>query len=93
MITTFRGHKHLHFKNGCVLSIFNGFGSYSENHYNFNVKDKLIIRTETCEVVILRNNFFITNDVLENGEDVKGYVDKKELKQIIKKIENYEGGK
>ena len=91
MITTFKGHKHLHFKNGCILSVFNGFGSYSENHFNHKVRNKLIIKTKTCEIAILRNNIFITNNILGNGEDVKGHVDKKELKTIIKKIRNYEG--
>lgn len=90
MITTYKGHKHLHFKNECILSIYNGFGSYSENHFNYEVRDKLIIRTKKCEIAILRNGYFITNNILKNGDDVKGYVDKKELKEIIKKVRKYD---
>lgn len=89
MIRTYKGHKHLYFKNGCDLSIFNGFGSYSENHFNYKVRDKLFISTKDCEIAIIRNGFFITNDILNNGQDVKGYVDEKELKEIIKKVKAY----
>lgn len=89
MIATFKGHKRIYFYNGCVLSIFNGFGSYSEKHFDYKVKDKLFIRTKTCEIAILRNNQFITRNVLNIDSDVKGYVDKKELKEIIEKVRKY----
>lgn len=90
MITTIRGHRRINFLNGCTLSIFNGFGSYSENHFNREVKDKFIINTKQCEIAIIRNNIFITNDVLGNGGSVKGYVSEKELKEIIKKVREYD---
>lgn len=86
MITTFRGHKWINFKNGYTLSIFNGFGSYSENHFNFEIRDKLIIRTKNCEVGISYKNKLVTDSVLQCGDSVKGYVDKEELKEIIKKV-------
>lgn len=85
MITTFRGHKWIDFKNGYTLSIFNGFGSYSENHFNFEVRDKLIIKTKNCEIAIMYKNKYVTDSILHCG-DVKGYVDKEELKEIIKKV-------
>jgi len=89
MIITFKGHRWIKFKNGITLSIFNGFGSYSENHFNYKVRTKKIIKTKTCEIAILRNEFFITDSILNNGDKVKGYVNKKELKEIIQKIKNY----
>lgn len=33
MIQTDKGHCWLTFENGYMVSIFNGFGSYSENHF------------------------------------------------------------
>ncbi len=33
MLKTDKGHFWLTFKNGYTISVFNGFGSYSENHY------------------------------------------------------------
>ena len=89
MITTIRGHRHITFKNGCVLSIFNGFGSYSENHFNFKARNKWLMRTKDCEIAVLRNDFFITRNVLKCSNDVMGYVDKRKLKRIIKKVKKY----
>lgn len=89
MIITFRGHKWIKFKNGITLSIFNGFGGYGVNHYNWEARNKLIVISKDCEIAILRNGFFITDSILNNGDEVKGYVNKKELKEIIKKIKNY----
>ena len=89
MIITIKGHRWITFKNGCTLSIFNGFGSYSENHFNYDVRNKKLIRTKNCEIAILRNNNFITRNILGIDEDVKGYVNKKELNEVIKKIKNY----
>lgn len=91
MIITFKGHKWIKFKNGITLSIFNGFGSYSVNHYNWEARNKLIVISKTCEIAILRNGFFITNDILNNGDEVKGHVNKKELKGIIKLIKKWRG--
>lgn len=89
MIITFKGHRWIKFKNGITLSIFNGFGSYSVNHYNWKTRNKLIVISKECEIAILRNGFFITDSILNNGDEVKGYVNKKKLKEIIQKIKNY----
>lgn len=86
MITTFTGHKWINFKNGYTLSIYNGFGSYSENHFNFKVIDKPIIRTKNCEIAIFYKDKYVTDSILQCGGSVKGYVDKEELKEIIKKV-------
>ena len=37
MIQTDKGHFRLTFENGYTISIFNGFGSHSENHFNRNL--------------------------------------------------------
>jgi len=89
MITTIKGKRRINFLNGCTLSIINGFGSYSENHFNMDVYDKFIINTKNCEVAVLRNNEFITKEVLDSADDVIGYVTEKELKEIIKKVREW----
>ena len=85
-ITTYKGHKWIHFKNGLTLSIYNGYGSYSENHFNLKVINKRIIRTNDCEIALTRNNKFVTKVYLISEDDVIGYVIKKELKEIIRKL-------
>ena len=95
MITTIKGHRWITFKNGYTLSIANGFGSYSENQFDYKVRDKLIVKTKYCEIAILKDGSFRTSKVLGINEkllvydDVKGWVNKKELKEIIKKVKNY----
>lgn len=89
MIITYKGHKHIHFGKGVCLSIFNGFGSYSENHYEIEKMNKKIVITNDCEIAVLRNNEFITEEVLGGNKVVKGYVTKKELKEIIEKVRIY----
>ena len=86
MIITYKGHKRINFKNGYTISIFNGYGSYSENHFNIKVRDKLIIKTKNCEIGIIYANNLVTNNILQCGDSVKGYINKKELKEIIKKV-------
>ena len=88
MIITFKGHRWIKFGD-ITLSIYNGFGSYSENHFRYSIRNKKIVISKTCEIAILRNGFFITDSILNNGDDVKGHVNKKELKEIIKIIKNY----
>jgi hypothetical protein len=51
--------------------------------------DKKIIITQDCEIAILRKDEFITEEVLGGNGVVRGYVTKKELKEIIKTIRNY----
>lgn len=77
------------FRKGVYLSIFNGFGSYSQNHFEINKMNKKIIITQDCEIAILRKDEFITEEVLGGEGVVRGYITKKELKEIIKKVRNY----
>lgn len=86
MIVTYKGHRKRKFKNGYTVSIFNGFGSYSENHFNYDVRDNLIFITKTCEVAIIFHGQFVTKNHLDCCDSVKGYVDKQELKRIIKMV-------
>ena len=94
MIKTDNGHFWLTFENGYTISVFNGFGSYSENYlkneFLKNLKhDK--IKSKDCEIAIMYNGIFTTNKFVECAEDVKGYISADELADIIYKVKNFKG--
>ena len=106
MIRTDKGHFWLTFENGYTLSVFNGFGSYSENHHNckyilypttdievsqyINQKDT----SHDCEIAIIdpKGNM-ITDKILDWDDTVKGYVDINELVSIINIVSKLGGAK
>ena len=103
-IVTDKGHCWITFDNGYTLSIFNGYGSYSDNHYNNNYilypsNDKETIKyvnqkveSSNCEIAIINSNGdLITNDILQCDDSVKGYVDINELVKIINIVSNLKG--
>ena len=91
MIITFNyGHKRIKYKNGLFLSIFNGFGSYSENHFKHNMMNKKVIMSKDCEIAVLKDNEFFTRDVLGVDSDVLGHIDASLLREIKKKVKNYD---
>ena len=106
MIRTDKGHFWLTFENGYTLSVFNGFGSYSENHNNckyilYPINDievsQYINQKDTshdCEIAIIdpKGNM-ITDKVLDCGDSVKGYVDINELVSIINIVSKLGGAK
>ena len=60
MISTSFGHCWIKFENGYTISIFNGFGSYSENHFNHKLFEKMKdldfqdqCNSTDCEVAII----------------------------------------
>lgn len=94
MIQTDKGHFVLTFKNGYTISVLNCFGSFSENHFKFNLlkKDKFdSINSKDCEIAIMYNEIFVTGIFLECGDMVKGYVSADELADIIYKVKNFKG--
>lgn len=98
MIITDKGHCWITFDNGYTLSIFNGYGSYSDNHFNrkysypTNEKETIEyvnnrVESNDCEIAIINpEQNMITNDILECGDSVKGYVSVAELIEIINKV-------
>ena len=95
MISTTYGHFWITFKNGYTVSIFNGFGSYSENHFNYKMFKKyqnkinpLIDKCETkdCEVAIMHNDTFCTRQFIDCDDSVIGYVSADDVADIIKKV-------
>ena len=97
MIKIEKGHCWITFENGLTISIFNGFGSYTENHFNeklLPLKNELLIaESKTCEIAVFKdfdNNEWLTNEFIDcEGDNVKGYVTPEELAEIIIKVKNY----
>lgn len=94
MIQTDKGHFLLTFKNGYTISVFNGVGSYSENHFKkelFNTADLAFTDSEDCEIAIIYNGALVTRNFIECNDDVKGYVSADELADIIYTVKNFKG--
>ncbi len=91
MIKTNKGHFWLTFKNGYTISVFNGFGSYSENHFKtklLSVHDFASIDSKDCEIAIMYNGVFVTSSFIDCNDNVEGYVTADELADIIYKVKN-----
>ena len=102
-IITDKGHCWITFDNGYTLSVFNGYGSYSDNYYNNDLilypineeqKNKYAeqrIASNNCEIAIFDSNgTFVTNNILNCDDDIKGYVSVNELIEIINKVNDLE---
>lgn len=95
-ILTSYGHCQLRFSNGCLVSIFNSYGSHTKDGLN---EDRLIpvnyfapdspSVSEDCEVAILyKGNFATRHFVGDEYITDKGYVTTDELADIITKVKN-----
>lgn len=100
-IQTDKGHFWITFDNGYTISVFNGYGSYSDNHFNneyimypINDEEKIKyvnqrVKSKDCEIAIISpNNELITDDILKCDDSVKGYVSVSELTEIINIVKN-----
>lgn len=90
MIRTRFGGFQIKFENGYTISIFNGFGSYSENHDKAEILSfkSLSVNSKDCEVAIIYNGKFCTDKFIETDDDVKGYISADELADLIMKVKN-----
>lgn len=94
MIQTDKGHFWLTFENGYMISVSNGFGSYSENHFRTDLLKNLpncSVNSKDCEIAVIYNEKFVTKKFVECDDDVKGYVSADELADIIYKVKNFKG--
>lgn len=86
---TDKGHFGITFDNGYTLSIFNGFGSYSDNHFKTDLlkqDDMLGIESQTCEIAIIYEGELVTQNHIDCGDSVKGYITPNELVDIMKMV-------
>lgn len=94
--TRFGGFK-ITFENGYTISVINGFGSYSENHFKEeifetmqNLKFDDTCKSKDCEVAIIYEDKFCTDKFIETADSVKGWITSDELADLIIKIKNAE---
>ena len=95
-IRTEMGHFWITFKNGYTLSVFNGYGSHTENNFAFEkweniIGNKLIYEgweSELIEIAILnQEGDLITQNIIESDDSVKT-IDVNELIEIINIVNN-----
>ena len=97
MISTRFGGFQIKFVNGYTISVFNGYGSYSENQFkdeifetlrDLKIGDECV--SKDCEVAIIYKNKFCTNKFIETDDRVKGYISADELADLIINVKNAE---
>ncbi len=96
MISTRFGGFQIKFENGYTISIFNGYGSYSENHYNTKLCEKMANLNFTdsciskdCEIAVIYEDIYCTDKFIETDDSVKGYISADELADLIKKVKDW----
>lgn len=93
------GHFWITFENGYTLSVFNGFGSHTENNFAFDKWKKIYEDKDVYEnswnsklveiAIIGKSGGLITQDIIESDDSVKT-VDINELVKIINIVNNLE---
>lgn len=95
-IKTESGHFWIEYDNGYTLSVFNGYGSHTENHFpDMTIIDALRQKSwesETVEIAIFYNGKMITDTYL-GVDDSVATVDLPELLKIMYELLNKKGGK
>lgn len=95
-LRTEMGHFWITFNNGYTLSVFNGYGSHTENNTAFNkwneiVKHHLIFEgweSKLVEIAILNEEGnLITQDIIESDDSVKT-ININELIDVINIVNN-----
>lgn len=92
------GHFWITFKNGYTLSVFNGYGSHTENNFAIDKWEKIYKKrsnpydnyweSKLVEIAILNGTGnLVTQDIIESDDSVKT-VDINELIEIINKVNN-----
>ena len=78
MITTKFGQFKIEFENGYGVSIINGFGSYTENHFNLEIRELerqpgALCVTPRCEVAIIHKDLgFVTKSFITEAGTLVG---------------------
>ena len=93
------GHFWLDFENGYILSVFNGYGSHTENNFavdkwlniinNKNIFSDWDSKEVEIGIISSQSGNLVTQDLIESNDSVKT-VDLKELIEIINLLNNME---
>ena len=91
-IRTRMGLVQIKYDNGILLSIANGFGSYTQNHFDVDKQTKIIENrditaswtSEKVEIAVISPaNEFVTKDFIEGATDIVTTVSVKRLIEIM----------
>ena len=99
-IRTEGGHFWITFENGYTLSVFNGYGSHTENNFAFDKWKKIYYdksnpydnfwESKLAEIAIInKEGDLITQDVIESDDSAKT-IDINELVEVINIVNNLE---
>lgn len=97
-IRTEMGHFWITFENGYTLSVFNGYGSHTENNFAFDKWNKIVKEHHIFEgwesklveiAIINQEGDLITQDIIESDDSVKT-IDINELVEVINIVNNLE---
>jgi hypothetical protein len=84
---------HITFPNGVTLSTQIGYENYCENYKITEDFEKQINKNDweskDCEIAIWDKNRWLTNKILNNGDDVEGHVKIDRWLEIFEKCKNY----
>ena len=93
------GHFWITFKNGYTLSVFNGYGSHTENNFAFDKWHRVYESDNVYEncwesklveiAIINQEGDLITQDIINSDDSVKT-VDINELVEVINVVNNLE---
>ena len=99
MIRTEGGHFWITFNNGYTLSVFNGYGSHTENNFAIDKQRKIeesrnpyenYWESKLVEIAILYEGELVTQNIIKNDDSVKT-IDLDELVELINLVKNLEG--
>lgn len=95
-IRTEMGHFWITFENGYTLSVFNGYGSHTENNFAFKKWNEIVKlrqifegwESKLVEIAILnQEGDLITQDIIKSDDSVKT-IDIDELAELINFVKN-----
>ena len=98
-IRTRMGLVQIKYDNGILLSIANGFGSYTQNHFDVDKQTKIIENrdifaswtSEDVEIAIINSKGeYITKEIVEGAKDLVTTVTVKQLINIMQYLLNME---
>ena len=98
MIKTSAGHFWLTFDNGYTISLFNGFESYTENHFNIKKQNEIMKHnepdeweSEQIEIAIIKEDLgFVTQDIIKEADDSVMTIDTNKFVEIINIVSKLE---
>ena len=79
----------LTFKNGYRVSLYNGFGSYTDNKFDMDlleIDDNKIVNSTYCEIAVIRDGKFVTSEITNNDDSVIGYASIEDVIDILNKV-------